>query len=291
MSISSFFKEKFNINKNTIKPIISLTTIPSRLVSDYDYDIKYCLESLLNQNYNDFEVHFNVPYTFKSTNEEYVIPEWLTKLSEDNIKLKIFRTDDMGTLTKLYPTVMRVTEPETIIIVVDDDLIYNSEMVAEHVKNQSKWMDNPVGYDGMRSRDENGSFASNFKDTRDYYFSGTYIDSRVDILQHYKSISYKRRFFGEDFKEFVKNYYTWNDDLFVSAYFASKKIDRHTTYYENDMVYKDYDEWINNVGKTFPIIQSTHHESIEGCNLFRKDNDDDNSSQLYKFIDTGYQKD
>ena len=40
MSISSFFKEKFNIKKNTTKPIISLTTIPTRLVSEYDYDIK-----------------------------------------------------------------------------------------------------------------------------------------------------------------------------------------------------------------------------------------------------------
>ena len=290
MSISSFFKEKFNIKKNTTKPIISLTTIPTRLVSEYDYDIKYCLESLLNQNYNDFEIHFNVPYTLKSTNEEYIIPEWLTKLSEDNIKLKIFRTDDMGTLTKLYPTVMRVTEPETIIIVVDDDLIYNSEMVTEHVKNQSKWIDNPVGYDGMRSRDENGSFASNFKDTRDYYFSGTYIDSRVDILQHYKSISYKRRFFGNDFVEFINKYYTWDDDLLIAAYFSSKKIDRIVTFHPNDKNYIDFEEWQNNVGRSFPLMGSTHHRSDEGCNINRNNKIDDNSLELFKIIDCGYKK-
>lgn len=290
MSIDGFFKEKFNIKKNTIKPIISLTTIPSRLVSEYDYDIKYCLESLLNQNYDDFEVHFNVPYTFKSTNEEYIIPEWLTKLSEDNVKLKIFRTDDMGTLTKLYPTVMRVTEPETIIIVVDDDLIYNSEMVAEHVKNQSKWMNNPVGYDGMRSRDENGSFASNFKDMRDYYFSGTYIDSRVDILQHYKSISYKRRFFGDDFVEFINKYYTWHDDLVIAAYFSSKKIDRIVTFYSNDKNCIDFEEWQNNVGRSFPIMGNTHHRSDEGCNINRNNKIDDNSNELFKIIDIGYNK-
>jgi hypothetical protein len=286
MSISSFFKEKFNIKKNTTKPIISLTTIPTRLVSEYDYDIKYCLESLLN----DFEIHFNVPYTLKSTNEEYIIPEWLTKLSEDNVKLKIFRTDDMGTLTKLYPTVMRVTEPETIIIVVDDDLIYNSEMVTEHVKNQSKWIDNPVGYDGMRSRDENGSFASNFKDTRDYYFSGTYIDSRVDILQHYKSISYKRRFFGNDFVEFINKYYTWDDDLLIAAYFSSKKIDRIVTFHPNDKNYIDFEEWQNNVGRSFPIMGSTHHRSDEGCNINRNNRIDDNSNELFKIIDIGYNK-
>jgi len=214
----------------------------------------------------------------------------LTELETSNKRLKIFRTEDYGPLTKLLPTLERIEEDETIIIVVDDDLVYHSDMVKEHVNNQSKWLDSPVGYDGMRSRNEDGTFSNFFGDTRDHYYSGTHRDSRVDILQHYKTISYKRRYFGDDFKEFVEKYYTWNDDLFVSAYFASKKIDRYTTYYENDVVYGPYDEWLANVGKTFPLIQSTHHESIEGCNLFRRDNDDDNSSQLYKFIDSGYQK-
>lgn len=272
--------------------IVTFTTIPSRLVSNYEFDIRYNLKSLLNQSYDgEYEVHMNIPYFCKKTNSEYVIPEWLTELENTNPRLKIFRTEDYGPLTKLLPTVERINDGETIIIVVDDDLVYHEDMVKEQVKNQSKWIDNPVGYDGMRSRNEDGSFSNYFGDTRDHYYSGTHRDSRVDILQHYKTISYKRRFFGEDFREFVEKYYTWNDDLFVSAYFASKKIDRYTTYYEDDMVYEGYDEWINNVGKTFPLIQSTHHESIEGCNLFRKDSDDDNSSQLYKFIDTGYQKD
>ena len=57
-----------NFFKGSPKPILSLTTIPTRLVSDYGYDIKYCLESLLNQNYNDYEIHFNIPYVFKKTN-------------------------------------------------------------------------------------------------------------------------------------------------------------------------------------------------------------------------------
>jgi hypothetical protein len=272
--------------------VVTFTTIPSRLVSNYEFDIRYNLNSLLNQSYDgEYEVHLNIPYFCKKTDSEYVIPEWLTELESTNSKLKIFRTEDYGPLTKLLPTIERIENGETIIIVVDDDLVYHENMVKEHVKNQLKWTDYPVGYDGMRSRNEDGTFSNYFGDTRDHYYSGTHRDARVDILQHYKTISYKRRFFGEDFKEFVEKYYTWNDDLFVSAYFASKKIDRYTTYYDDDLVYEGYEEWLNNVGKTFPLIQSTHHESIEGCNLFRKDNDDDNSSQLYKFIDSGYQKD
>jgi hypothetical protein len=272
--------------------IVTFTTIPTRLISNHQFDIRYCIDSLLNQSHEgDYQVHINIPYVCKKTNTEYVIPEWLTDLESSNSKLKIFRTEDYGPLTKLLPTIERIEDGDTIIIVVDDDLVYHNDMVKEHIINQSKWPNSPVGYDGIRSRNEDGTFSNYFGDTRDHFYSGTHKDSRVDILQHYKTISYKRRFFGEDFKDFIEQYYSWSDDLLVSAYFASKKIDRYATYYENDEIFVPYDEWLANVGKTFPLIQSTHHESVEGCNLFRKDNDDDNSGQLYKFIDTGYQKD
>ena len=54
-------------------------------------------------------------------------------------KLKIFRTEDYGPITKLYPTVERITNPDTIIVVADDDLIYHPEMLVEQVKNQYKF--------------------------------------------------------------------------------------------------------------------------------------------------------
>jgi hypothetical protein len=271
--------------------VITLTTIPSRLISNYEFDIKYCLNSLLSQTYNgEYEVHLNIPYFCKKTNSEYVIPDWLIELVSKDDRLKIFRTDDYGPLSKLLPTLERIQDDETIIIVVDDDMIYHQDLIKEHINNQKKWINSPVGYDGIRSRNEIGAFSNYFGDNRDYYYSGTHRDSRVDILQHYKSISYKRRFFTDDFKDFFKEYYTWNDDLLVSAYFASKKIERYATYYESDLIYENYDDWMANVGKTFPIVQNTHHETVEGCNLFRRDNDDDNSSKLYKFIDTGYEK-
>jgi hypothetical protein len=63
-----------------MKAIVTLTTIPSRLVSTYHEDIKVCLDSLLNQDFEDYEIHFNIPYFFKLTEEEYIIPEWLNDL-------------------------------------------------------------------------------------------------------------------------------------------------------------------------------------------------------------------
>jgi hypothetical protein len=271
--------------------IITLTTIPSRLMSEYRYNMRYTLESLLNQSYDGvYEVHSNIPHVCKRINTEYVIPEWLVELEQTEAKLKIFRTEDYGPLTKLLPTVERIDDGETIIIVVDDDLIYHKELINEHINNRLKWPESPVGYDGIRSRNEDGTLSTHFDDVRDYFYSGTHRDCRVDVLQHYKSISYKRRFFDTDFKEFTEKYYSWSDDILISAYFASKKIDRFVTYYDDDVVYVPFNEWQSNVGKSFPILGNTEHERNEGCNIFRSENDDDNSRELYKFIDIGYEK-
>lgn len=287
MRVNNIIKKFLGFNS---KPVISLTTIPTRLVSEYGYDIKYCLESLLNQNYDDYEIHFNIPYVFKKTNEEYVIPEWLKTMESENKKLKIFRTEDYGTITKSLPTILRINDPETIIIIVDDDLVYHDELINEHIKNRKKYPNSPVGYDGLRSRNEDGSFSGHFMDSRDYYYSANHRDSRVDILQHYKSVSYKRCFFGDDFENYVLENNHWNDDLLVSAYFASKKVDRIVTFYEKDKICETYEEWQNFVGISFPILKHTQHRSDEGCNIERAKNNGVDEEKFYKIIDFGYNK-
>lgn len=287
MKIKKILKKVFSVKQ---KPIVTLTTIPTRLVSDYGYHMKYCLESLLNQKYDDYEVHLNIPFIYKKTNERYIIPDWLKKMELENNKLKIFRTDDYGSITKIIPTILRIDDPKTLIIVVDDDLVYKDELITEHIKNSNRYPNNPVGYDGMRSRDENGAFSSFYKNTRDYYYSANHRDCRVDIIQHYKSVVYKRKFFGDDFIDFVKEYENWSDDLVISAYFALKKIDRFVTFYEKDKNCEDYEEWGNHVGISFPIVRHTEHRSDEGCNVERAKSNTTNEDKLYKIIDVGYVK-
>lgn len=272
-----------------MKIIVTLTTIPSRLSSDKygDWGIKSCIESLQNQNYDDYEIHFNIPNFNKSTNEEYIIPDWLNNYD----KIKIFRTEDLGPATKLIPTVERLTDPEDVIIVADDDLIYCPDMVQAHVDNQMKWKEEIIGYDGMRSRNDDGTFASRFNDSRDYYFTSIHFSSKVDILQHYKTVSYKRRYFEDDFFDFVKEYYSWSDDLLIAGYFASKKRDRIVETHPLIPYLETYEDFLNKGGvQTFPVINHTHHDSYEGCNVFRQNNIDDNGSKLWKFIDVGYFK-
>lgn len=267
--------------------ILTLTTIPSRLTEKYPEDIRACLNSIVNQTYEDYEIHFNIPYVNKSTGEEYIIPEWLLQYD----KIQIFRPEDIGPNTKSIPTIERITDPEAIIIVCDDDLIYHERMVEAQVENQKKWPEAIIGYDGMRSRNEDGSFSSHFGDHRDYYFTSHKITSKVDILQHYKTVSYKRRYFEEDFPQFVLDNYSWNDDLLLAGYFGSKKRDRIVETHELIPEMESYAVWSVQGGvSTFPVINHTQHDSYEGCNVLRQTNVDDNHPNLYKFIDQGYSK-
>ena len=274
-------------NLDAKKTILTLTTIPTRLSVDDERGIKACIESLINQTYDNYEIHFNIPSINKLTGEEYTIPAWL----EAYTKIKIFRTEDLGPATKLIPTVERIKDPETIIIVVDDDLIYEPDMVRTQIENQIKWTEAIVGYDGLRSRNEDGTFLEYFPDSRNYYFTSQKFSCKVDILQHYKTISYKRRYFEDDFFDFTKEYYSWSDDLLMAAYFSSKKRDRIVETHPSIPETNTLEEWLDKGGvETFPVINHTHHETYEGCNIFRQTDVDDNHNKLYKFIDIGYNK-
>lgn len=269
--------------------ILTLTTIPTRLISQYNFDIKYCIESLLSMNYDDYQVHFNIPETHKETGNEYVLPEWLVEMEQSNDRLNIFRTDDYGPITKLIPTLQRIEDKDTIIIVVDDDMVYNPELINEHLKNRQTWPNFPVGYDGLTSLNDDGSRRMTFQNSRDYFFSANGISSYVEILQHYKSVSYRREMFEDDFFGFINDYGTWCDDTTLSAYFAMKGLPRVVTFYDKDEVAETYEDWLNVVGKSFPIVRGTEHDTMEGCHVYRHDNKDKEMfHELNRFLAMGY---
>ena len=202
----------------------------------------------------------------KSTGEEYVIPQWLSDITKLNPNFLIFRTDDFGPITKFYPTVQRTDNPETIIVVCDDDLVYHPEMLKEQVINQSRFDNSAVGYDGLTC------WKPIYNDVRDHYITAIRKNFKVKILQHYKTISYKRKFVKEDFQAFMDEYYNWNDDILMSAYLGKHDIKRISTYSEKYTPdYKTLQEWqAGNGAITFPVIKHTSHEGNEGCTVYRQ---------------------
>ncbi len=115
---------KYVDNPEKRKVVISLTTIPKRINK-----LKPTLCSILDQTRRVDEICINVPYTTLK-GDIYNIPDWLKRLK--NVRIK--RCDkDWGPSTKLIPTLIR-EDHKTIIIVVDDDVIYGSKTVENHVQ-------------------------------------------------------------------------------------------------------------------------------------------------------------
>lgn len=269
--------------------VVTLTTLPTRITQDYDHGIKSNIDSLIKQSYADYEIHFNVPTTYAHTGEIYEIPTWLEELAATNPKFKIFRCADYGPITKLVPTLERVEDPNAIIIVCDDDLVYHSEMVREQVWNQTYFANTACGYDGIRAE------RPVFGDVRDYYVVTVPEDVEVNHLQHYKTVSYRRHFFAQDFfDDFLGK--CWNDDVLVAAYMGKQGIRRLVRNYPHEaklLTHKEWEEGKDGVKggvESFPVIKHTAHEGREGCNLYRETNSKSVDDAYAKFRELGYLK-
>lgn len=73
-------------------------------------------------------LEINIPYVCKRTNETYVIPDWLLKMN----RVKIFRCEDNGPITKILDTLKR--NNNAYIFIMDDDTYYHRTMVGDLLK-------------------------------------------------------------------------------------------------------------------------------------------------------------
>jgi hypothetical protein len=248
---------------NPKKVILSLTTIPSRLNEIREgWGFKPVIKKLLDLSYTNYEVHLNLPYISSMTNEPYSIPNWLEDLEKNNDKLKIYRTNDYGSITKIAPTILRTEDPETIIITVDDDMIYMDGFIQYLLKKEEIYANSAIGFAGLTAYDGTCHFCTTVKK-----------DTKVKILEGYKSVLYKRKFFSDDFfTDFVGK--SWNDDLLISSHLGKNRIDRYVVNY-----IKDYD--FSARVESFPVIGTVPNDK-SGCSLFREKNVDDQHTQFYK---------
>lgn len=242
------------------KVVITLTTVPQRLSFEPEDGFKLCMKSLCEQNHNLYEVHLNLPYIYNITGEEYVIPQWVIDYQSQYQHFKVFRMEDIGPPTKVVPTIQRETS-NTLLIVVDDDLVYHPDMISEHIKYHTQVPDSVVLYDGR-------SLASpKWNDLRDSWVLTVSEISRVKELQHYKSCSYFVRYFEQDFFDnFLGK--TLSDDVLMSYYFKYKKIKMFVVPYEPEIEkVSTFSGWNEYQGvTTFPVIRHTNGLMNTGCN-------------------------
>lgn len=242
-----------------MKVVISLTTVPERL--DQEVEIKQCLTSLCTQNYSKYEVSFNIPFVYRATSQKYNIPSWLVSFQEHYPCLRIYRCDDFGPPTKFLPTIERESK-NTLIITVDDDFLYHSDMIKEHIKYQKLFSNSVVVYagDGLLNPPK-------FGDIRDAWVICVTEPTEVRGFQHYKSASYKVKLFKDSFfKQYVGK--TFSDDILVSTYFLRNNIKMIVAPYEADKeLFSTEEGWHQNQGvETFPILKHLAMPNNTGCN-------------------------
>lgn len=248
---------------NNSKVYISLSTTPNRLHETRDgWGVKSVIENLINLSYNNYEIHFNIPYISHKNQEEYIIPDWLLDLENKFGKLKIFRCNDYGAITKIVPTLLRIEDPESVIITVDDDLLYADGFIEYHLQKRNKYPNCALGFAGLGGIDTDCHFCTTLEK-----------DSRVKVLEGYKTVSYLRKFFKDDFfTEFVGQ--SWSDDIILSAYLGKENIKKIVMNYDKDTDF-------NPVVESFPVINSVRNEK-SGCSLYRENSISDNSDKYYR---------
>jgi len=244
------------------KIVISLSTVPERMTLPVEDGFKAVIKSLCEQNYDNtkYEVHLNLPEIYKVTGEKYIKPEWLENNLNEYPHLKIFTTEDIGPATKVVPTIQRET-PDTLLIVVDDDLIYHPDMINEHIKWQSELPGSAIVYDGR------SLVTPKYGDLRDSWVLTVKEVLRVKEVQHYKSVSYYVRYFQPDFFErFVGK--TMSDDILISYYFRFKNIKMFVVPYHDEIdKVQTFEQWQKFNGVcTFPVLRHAHSLNNTGAN-------------------------
>jgi len=240
--------------------IITLTTIPNRL-NTTNGGLKPVIDKMLNLSYSNYVIHLNIPEICKKSGEKYIIPQWLTEIN--NPKLKIFRTEDYGSLTKILPTLMRLDRNDnSVLITIDDDLEYIDGFIEYHLEKRKQYPNSALGFAGLSAIDGSCHFCTTLKK-----------DTRVKILEGYKTISYVNSFFKQDFfDEFVGK--SWSDDIIISAYLGKHNIEKIVMNYNKD---SDFNPRV----ESFPIVGHLPNER-GGCFWFRNENINDNADIWYK---------
>lgn len=129
---------KINFVNNNSKELvnISFTTTPNRI-----HKIKNTVDSYINQDYKNTKLYITIPeISFRG--KKYVIPEWLKKYHQDGKINIINMKKDEGPITKILGILKVIKDPNEIILIADDDLIYPknwvSLMMYYHRKNPKK---------------------------------------------------------------------------------------------------------------------------------------------------------
>lgn len=220
------FLVKSQIKKNPVRIVISFATTPYRIDT-----IKPVLDSIFKQSIKPNQVYLNIPFKSKVyDNKEYIIPTWLKHYP--NVIINQIATD-YGPATKLIPTLKREQDPNTIIITIDDDMVYPKHMLRDLVRwyLPGSYSSDYIANAAITGIGQNILFVPSFDDIPRYdlYVNGVVFGGDPSLMViGMGGVAYKRKFFKEDIFSLLEGLPTscfLSDDLMISAYLHANYID------------------------------------------------------------------
>ena len=123
-----------------MRVVVTTSTIPTR-----EEAVVEMIHSIKTGTYIPDEIYVNLPKWYPRFRRS---PDPNLKQKLESLGVKVSECDDYGVLTKSLPILDVETDPETLIIIIDDDMIYQPRVIEGLVKAYEEFKC-PVGYSGL----------------------------------------------------------------------------------------------------------------------------------------------
>ncbi|ETO33236.1 hypothetical protein RFI_03873 [Reticulomyxa filosa] len=219
--------------KPDFRVAISLTTMPHHVEKLHE-----TLDSLMSQSLLPDVIYVVIPQGAARTGQVHYVPTYLadneTGKNSYSKHVRVLRpTRDYGPLSKLYPAIAEEKDPTTLIISLDDDKIYPSDLVKtiawySHRRDDVAWGDCGWGFQRIpHSREVIPIYVPFIFRGDGKYILGTCLEhTELEVLQAVCGNGYRRKFFKrlDILANPPQECYT-TDDLWISGYlqFADKE--------------------------------------------------------------------
>lgn len=237
--------------------VCSLTTIPSRLCG-----LEATVSKIIRKMSNCDKFYLNIPYQTSRSRVPYIIPEnFLSSIEECyREKIEINRCEDYGPITKLIPTLLKETNPTTIIITFDDDVRLKKDISEIIVEKHRQYPSSCLSFSGFCV----GTFPFLWQ-----FAVSNKRDLECDWIQGVHCIAYPRGMIDvHDLLEW-KTHIFKHDDHRINSFLAHKGIKRISMGHNpGDFFYQDMD-----LAKTDAISGSTEFiiQNAKLCYTFKRE--------------------
>ena len=218
-----------NSSTNSERLVVTLATIPSRISR-----IAPVLESLKGQTLKPDQIYVCICEICRRDQSTYDVPDWLA--NDEAVDLIVSKTD-YGPANKLLVMLAHETDPDTRIVIVDDDFEYSPNLLEVLVTKSREYEGSAVGLSGakltrnwsvMEGRIGAEIHARPHLPHQLVFIAESPSDVPVDILQGGFGISIRRGWIGDDIFELIDPGAPlfFADDVLFSGYLESKGIPR-----------------------------------------------------------------